>query len=199
MGEALYEAYRVPKARQNFGSSLRRTPQTNSSPTCTGARLPKAALHARRLVKAWKAWASPGTRRTSSQSAASISDVRLAACHRGIQPPYARAQCHPLFAQSAGVHPSSTSARTCALCIRAPKSWVGRAAAPKICRSSWHAAGLEPGLAHASHGLPSPPACTPAPCRSAPVNMKEMTRSTVAESIPLSHQHESTPPTQRTP
>ena len=85
------------------------------------------------------------------------------------------------------------------LCISAPKSWVGRAAAPKICRSSWHAAGLEPGLAHASHGLPSPPACTPAPCRSAPVNMKEMTRSTVAESIPLSHQHESTPPTQRTP
>ena len=85
------------------------------------------------------------------------------------------------------------------LCISAPKSWVGRAAAPKICRSSWHAAGLEPGLAHASHDLPSPPACTPAPCRSAPVNMKEMTRSTVAESIPLSHQHASTPPTQRTP
>jgi hypothetical protein len=47
MGEALYEAYRVPKARQIFGRSLRRTPQTNSSPTCTGTRLPKAALHAR--------------------------------------------------------------------------------------------------------------------------------------------------------
>jgi hypothetical protein len=51
----------------------------------------------------------------------------------------------------------SVSYQVCA--PSAPKLWLARAPAPEICPGSWHAARLEPDLAHATHALPSLPAC----------------------------------------
>ena len=97
-----------------------------------------------------------------------------------------------------GVHPSSTPARTCALARR------NRGLRARLHPKFAAALGTPHASKPASHMLPiACPVRRHAPQPRAGLyllqNRKEMTRSTVAESIPLSHQHVSTPPTQRTP
>ena len=96
------------------------------------------------------------------------------------------------------MHPSSTPARTCALARR------NRGLRARLHPKFAAALGTPHVSKPASHMLPiACPVRRHAPQPRAGLyllqNRKEMTRSTVAESIPLSHQHVATPPTQRTP